>query len=101
MISTHSFLKILGDDYTPVRAQDGTLLGAIPRIPETAETVINSKGVAFELRIAAQVCVCVAPTQEAASLDGFIGLHDATAAATAAADTINETGTDPDIGRPV
>lgn len=79
-VAPHNLLRALSDDFTPVRDTTGRLLGCVPKVPDTAELVQSSTGQAFELRIAAQVCVCCNlddPTQHPSTLDGFIPLDDA------------------------
>lgn len=75
MPSPHNLLKVFNDSFTPVRALDGTLLGVVPKVRDTDEALLGSNGAMFELRIAAQVCVCVNvldPLQSTQYLDGFI-----------------------------
>ena len=75
---THT-LKILTDDFTPVRDTLGRLLGAVPRVPDTADAIRDTAGNVFELRVAAQVCVCVADGQSPLGLAGFTPLDTAQA----------------------
>lgn len=95
-IDPHNFLRALSDRFTPVRTLSGALIGCIPRVSETAELITGSNGAAFELRISAQVCVCINPDdalQSPSYLDGFIPLHDsATTTPSSHAD-----GEDPDL----
>lgn len=80
MPSTHNLLKVFNDAFTPVRALDGTLLGVVPKVRDTDEALLGSNGAMFELRIAAQVCVCVNvldPLQSTHYLDGFIAVDGA------------------------
>jgi len=76
-IAPQNLLRALSDAFTPVRDTTGRLLGCVPRVPDTAELIRAASGQSFELRIAAQVCVCVNlddPTQHPSTLDGFIPL---------------------------
>lgn len=92
-----NFLRVLSDAYTPVRDLQGRLLGAVPRVADTAEIVGSPRGEMFELRIASQVCVCVDLTKQTPkSLDGFIPLDPSNADL---AEPV--AGTDADIGVPI
>ncbi len=99
-IAPQNLLRALRDEFTPVRDTTGRLLGCIPRVPDSAEMIQASSGQAFELRIAAQVCVCVNlddPTQHPSTLDGFIPLDDG-----ASLDLATPVrGDDPDLARGV
>lgn len=95
MPDPNNFLRALSDRFTPVRALDGRLLGCVPRIPDTAEALRGSNGLLYELRISAQVCVCVNiddPLQSPSALDGFIPLIDGSSVTPADA-----RGDDPDL----
>ena len=79
-IAPQNLLRALRDDFTPVRDIAGRLLGCIPKVPESAEMIQGTNGAHYELRIAAQVCVCVDlddRNQHPSALDGFIPLDDA------------------------
>lgn len=66
------FLRCIDDKFTPVRDLTGALIGCVPRVPDNTDA-INHGGQTFELRIAAQVCVCVdLDRQTPAVIDGFI-----------------------------
>lgn len=96
-IDPHNFLRALSDRFTPVRSLDGTLIGCVPRVHESAQLLTGSNGAAFELRIAAQVCVCINPDDALQSpnyLDGFIPLHDTTPGS---APPSRADGEDPDL----
>jgi hypothetical protein len=79
-VAPQNLLRALRDEFTPVRDTTGRLLGCVPRVPDSAEALRGSNGALYELRIAAQVCVCVSlddPLQHPSALDGFIPLDDA------------------------
>lgn len=98
-VAPQNLLRALSDDFTPVRDVTGRLLGCVPRVPESAELIQSSTGQSFELRIAAQVCVCVNlddPTQHPSTLDGFTPLDDANFDL-----AVPVRGDDPDLGQPV
>jgi hypothetical protein len=94
-------LRVLSDDFTPVRDISGRLLGVIPRIADNAEIVFGTNGTAYELRVAAQVCVCVNsedPTQHPSHIDGFIAVDNATLMPQ---QSTLPPGEDPDLAKPV
>lgn len=75
----HDFLRVLADAFTPVRDTRGRLLGCVPRVTDDATaTLSDAHGNVFELRIAAQVCVCVDldAGQSPRFIDGFVALDD-------------------------
>lgn len=101
-INTHNMLRALTDPFTPVRDVSGRLIGCVPKVPDTAEVINGSNGTLFELRIAAQVCVCVNtddPLQSPRYLDGFIPLDAdvGKSADTPRPDGITRDGEDPDL----
>lgn len=74
-LNPHDYLRVTGDQFTPVRDQLGKLLGCVPRVPDNAERLANPRGSSFELRIAAQVCVCIdTTTQTPTDIPNFIPL---------------------------
>jgi hypothetical protein len=77
MTERNNYLRCLSDDMTPVRDATGRLLGAIPRVADTAEAVRGADGTIFELRYSIQTAVCVAPEQNPASLSGYVPLRAA------------------------
>lgn len=93
-----NFLKVFNDSFTPVRALDGTLLGVVPRVRDTDEALLGSNGALFELRIAAQVCVCVNPDdplQATHYLNGFIPVENVKSRDTSSPSPSD--GEDPDL----
>jgi hypothetical protein len=98
-IPTHNFIRVLSDAFTPVRSTDGQLLGCVPRVSDNAELLRDRRGTVFELRIAAQVCVCVDLRQQTPeSLDGFVCLDDTnTDLALPVEGTVGVGGDDPDL----
>lgn len=77
MQPSHStdFLRCHDDRFTPVRDTQGRLLGCVPRVADNNDHLASPLGERFELRIAAQVCVCVdLAAQTPTTLDGFIPL---------------------------
>lgn len=100
-VMNQTLLRVLSDAFTPVRALDGRLLGVIPRVADTAEVVFGTNGSAYELRVAAQVCVCVNtedPTQHPSHIDGFIPADERELMPPASPVPAGE---DPDLARPV
>jgi|SRR5579872_1414205 len=76
-VSPENILKVLNDSFTPVRTIEGDLIGVIPKIPDhdTSPYVTGSTGMNFELRIQAQVCVCVDPARQPVdTLPGFVAI---------------------------
>lgn len=73
----HPFIKVFNDNFTQVRAADGTLLGVIPRIRDTDEAILGSNGAAYAIGVTAQACVLADPRdpmQDPKYLNGFIAL---------------------------
>src|SRR5687767_11705878 len=74
-LSPDTYLRVLSDPFTPVRALDGRLLGCVPKVNDDA--IMAGQ---FPLVIAAQVCVRVDLGQPGTppldSLPGFIPLDD-------------------------
>lgn len=100
-VMNQTLLRVLNDQFTPVRDTTGRLLGVIPRVADTAEVVFGTNGSAYELRVAAQVCVCVNtddPTQHPSHIDGFISVDERELMP---APTAVPAGEDPDLARPV
>lgn len=100
-ILNQQLLRVLSDDFTPVRDLTGRLLGVIPKVAETAEAVFGSNGTVYELRIAAQVCVCVNADdalQHPSYIDGFISVDERELMPQS---STLPPGEDPDLARPV
>lgn len=97
MPSSSNLLRILTDKFTPVRDTTGRLLGVVPAVRETDEALIGSNGALYQLRIAAQVCVCVNlddPMQSPQYLNGFIPVDDKALVSSASP---SGSGDDPDL----
>lgn len=101
-VMNQQLLRVLSDDFTPVRDLTGRLLGVIPKVADTAEAVFGSNGTVYELRVAAQVCVCVNAEdqlQHPSYIDGFIPVDERELLPQSASSL--PPGEDPDLARPV
>jgi hypothetical protein len=95
-LDPHSYLRILSDKFTPVRDNQGALLGCIPRVPDGLDMLADSNGTIFDISWAVQPCIrCDLATQSPASLDGFIPLDDTDADLALPATIPSD---DPDLG---
>lgn len=98
------FIKCVSDPFTEVRDHLGTLLGCIPKVPDSADTIMDVNGKAFPMMIAGRACVYVREGSTPQHLAGFVPLNADVDLAMPAPGTDGdpiEAGTDPDLGRGV
>lgn len=76
-LSASDYLRAISDAFTPVRDETGRLLGCVPRVRDDVDA-LSYAGQAFDLRLAAQVCLCVnlGAGQRPQVLEGFVPLPD-------------------------
>lgn len=95
------FIRCMSEAFTEVRDLDtGRLLGCIPIVPESADTVFDAHGKAFPLMLAMRPSVAVRRGVNPGALDGFVAVDASIDLAVPAPGTDGDPlpGEDPDIG---
>lgn len=98
---TDGFLRCTSDPFTEVRDHTGKLLGCVPKVPDNADTIMDSAGRAFPMMIAGRACVYVREKASPANLNGFVPLDADVDLAMPAPGTDGDplAGEDPDLAR--
>lgn len=101
MSDPSQFIRCMSEGFTEVRElESGRLLGCIPVVPESADTVFDVNGKAFPLMLAMRPSVAVKRGSNPDSLDGFVAVDASIDLAIPAPGTDGDPlpGEDPDIG---